>query len=144
MRREDRIIMKLVLFFRFAGVLFCGAFLAISGFAQKYPCLPSDVKEDSVVSVVTSVSPRGGQTTRQITVSQTLKKLKAKCYRGKLVDGRRKEIRFYYLQGCWGNPPADYLEILDAQAKEIAKLKRRYTVIEMTCNPEGTPPRLIS
>ena len=136
--------MKRIHFIKFAGGLFCLAFMAVSGFAQKYTCLPSDITQDSVVSVVTIASPKSGQTTKQITVGQTLKKLNAKCYRGKLIDGRKKEIRFYSLQGCWGNPPEGYLEILDAQTKEIAKLKKRYTVIEMTCNTDGTPPRLVS
>ena len=134
--------MKRIYLIKFAGGLFCLIFLASSGFAQKYSCLPSDVTQDSVVSVTTTASPKSGQTTKKITVGQTLKKLKAKCFRGKLIDGRKKEIRFYYLQGCWGNPPEDYLEILAAQTKEIAKLKKRYTVIEMTCD-QGDP-RMIS
>jgi hypothetical protein len=36
-----------------------------------------------------------------------------------------------------GNPPADYQEILQRQREELEKLKKQYTVIEMTCNPEG-------
>ena len=129
--------------FTVAACLAFVALLASPGFAQKYPCLPSDVKTDSVVSIVTKPSPRGDTFTR-IIVGQTLQKLKAKCYRGKLIDGKKKEIRFFYLQGCWGNPPEGYMEILDAQTKEIANLKKRYTVVEMTCNSDGTPPRLVS
>ncbi|MEP6789186.1 MAG: hypothetical protein ABJB40_12185 [Acidobacteriota bacterium] len=129
--------------FQVAACLACVVFFTVSGFAQKYPCLPSDVKTDSVVRTVTNSSPRG-DTFARITVGQTLKKLKAECYRGKLVDSKRRPIRFFYLQGCWGNPPENYQQILDSQTKEIANLKRRYTVIEMTCNSDGTPPRLIS
>ena len=136
--------MKLICLIRFAVGLLCLTFLSISGFAQKYPCLPSDIKTDSVASVVTTFLPHGRQATTQITVLQTLKMLKGKCYRGKLVDNRKKEIRFFHLQGCWGNPPEGYREIIEAQKKEIAKLKERYTVIEMTCNSGETPPHLIS
>jgi hypothetical protein len=72
-----------------------------------------------------------------MTVAQKLASLKARCKRGKLVDGAGKEIRFFHLKGCWGNPPEGYQEILDKQAGELATLKKRYTVIEMTCNPSG-------
>ena len=30
-------------------------------------------------------------------------------------------------------------ELLEKQREEINKLKQEYTVIEMTCNPSGTP-----
>ena len=93
--------------------------------------------------MVEKMSPKGDTFTR-VTVGQTPKKLKARCFRRKLIDGRKREIRFFQLQGCWGNPPEDYLTILDTQKKEIARLKKRYTVIEMTCNSDGTPTRLIS
>jgi hypothetical protein len=39
--------------------------------------------------------------------------------------------------GCWGNPPENYQEILDEQARKLAQLKKKYTVIEMSCNPSG-------
>lgn len=135
--------MKRMWIYNIAGSFFFLTILAVSGMAQKFPCLPTDVRTDSVVSIVTTSSPKG-DTFAKITVAQTLQKLKAKCYRGKLVDGGKRPIRFFNLQGCWGNPPEDYQQILDAQAKEIANLKKRYTVIEMTCNPDGTPPRLVS
>jgi hypothetical protein len=41
------------------------------------------------------------------------------------------------MTGCWGNPPENYQQILDEQARKLAQLKKRYTVIEMTCNPSG-------
>ena len=129
---------------KFAEVFICILFLAIASQAQRYPCLPSDIKKDSVVSFATPISPNGHANARQITVAQTLKKLKAKCSRGKLIDGRGKSIYFYHLQGCWGNPPADYLEILDRQKKEIKNLKKKFTVIEMTCNTSGMPLQSIS
>jgi hypothetical protein len=112
--------------------------------AQTYKCLPSDVKEDDVASFRTVTSKTGEARREKVMVKQTLKKIRAGCLRGKLVDGKGREIRFYFLQGCWGNPPEDYLEILDRQKKEIERLKKRYTVIEMTCNPGGTPQQSIS
>ena len=112
--------------------------------AQTYPCLASNVKEDDVTGFRASAAKSSGTRTEKITVKQTLRKIGARCVRGKLVDGKRKQIRFYFLQGCWGNPPADYLEILDRQRKEITELKKRFTVIEMTCNPSGALPQSIS
>ena len=105
-------------------VLFVIMLLSGAVFAQNYSCLPKEVKETTLVS-------------KDKTVRQTLKLLKAKCSKGKLVDGKKREIRFYNLQGCWGNPPEDYLEIMDNQRKEIAELKKKYTVIEISCNPSG-------
>ena len=66
-----------------------------------------------------------------------LKELSARCRKHKLVDARGREIRFYQLVGCWGNPPDDYQQQLERQAKELVKLRKRYRVIEMTCNPSG-------
>jgi hypothetical protein len=83
---------------------------------------------------------RPGEQVKKITVEQKLKELGARCRRGKLVDARGREIRFYHLQGCWGNPPPDYLEILERQRKELETLKKSYTVIEMTCNTSGEMP----
>jgi hypothetical protein len=82
--------------------------------------------------------------TAAITVKQRLVELKARCRRGKLVDRSGREIRFYRLAGCWGNPPPDYREILERQRRELERLKKRYTVIELTCNPDGIDPRTIS
>jgi hypothetical protein len=100
-------------------------------------CLPDGIKNDDVVSTQGVKPGAGGSKVKKITVEQTLKAIKARCKDGKLVDTDGKEIYFYRLQGCWGNPPADYQEILQQQQAEIEKLKKRYTVIEMTCNPEG-------
>ncbi len=116
------------------------ALFGIAGMAQTYTCLPSDVKEDDVVTHQTIKSKAGKMLTEKVTVKQTLQKLCAKCVQGKLVDEKGRSIRFYHLQGCWGNPPADYLEIMAAQAKEIKQLKKDHTVVEMTCQPEGNPP----
>jgi hypothetical protein len=105
-------------------ILFVILFLSGAVFAQSYSCLPKDLKENTLVS-------------KDKTVKQTLKAMKAKCTKGKLVDAKKREIRFYNLQGCWGNPPQDYLEIMENQQKEIAEMKKKYTVIEISCNPDG-------
>jgi len=112
---------------------------AVKAFPQSYKCLQSDVKLDEIVSVSPGKSVSGKPSATRITVKQTLVKMKARCSRGKLIDPRRREIRFYRLNGCWGNPPINYQEILEAQRIEIAELKKKYSVIEMTCNPDGVP-----
>ncbi|MFM9904110.1 MAG: hypothetical protein ACKVQJ_06000 [Pyrinomonadaceae bacterium] len=92
------------------------------------------------MSVLTLKSANGTLTTKTVTVKQTLAKMKAKCRHGKIVDRRGRQIRFYYLRGCWGNPPEDYQEILENQRKEIADLKKKFTVIEIPCNPNPLLP----
>jgi hypothetical protein len=99
-------------------------------------CLPADVKRADIVSRLT-FKPGVGKAARVVTVGQKLDELKAHCRRGKLVDSTGREIYFFHLQGCWGNPPENYQEVIDEQARKIAGLKKRYRVIEMTCNPSG-------
>ena len=98
-------------------------------------CLPQGIQATDVVSY--RAAKPGVQKDKAVTVEETLAKLKAHCKRGKLVDGSGKQIYFFRLAGCWGNPPEDYQEILDQQNRELIKLRKRYTVIEMTCNPSG-------
>jgi hypothetical protein len=93
---------------------------------EQIRCLPKDVRLDQVVSY-----GRGG---RNITVESKLKEMRARCRKGKLVDAKHREIRFFR-ESCWGNPPADYLEIQQRKTEELAKLKRRYRVIVFSCNP---------
>ena len=101
-------------------------------------CLPAGIKPTDVVSTQQGMKPGAGSgRVKTITVAQKLKELRARCRKHKLVDARGREIRFYQLVGCWGNPPEDYQEILERQAKELASLRKRYRVIEMTCNPSG-------
>ena len=104
-------------------------------------CLPAEIKPDDVVEASNARDANGRAIgLRKVTVDQKLQELNATCSAAnKLVDGNGKEIVFYHLAGCWGNPPADYQEILQKQREEISKLKQQYTVIEMTCNPSGVP-----
>ena len=98
-------------------------------------CLPKDIKRTDIVSAQLQRPGRPGGA--KVTVAQKLKEIKARCRKGKLVDANGKPIYFYQLQGCWGNPPADYQEILSQQQRELEKLRKTYHVIEMTCNPSG-------
>lgn len=105
----------------------------------KYDCLTGEFKLDTIVSAIRT-SPEAGAKIERETIEQRLDKLNAECRAGKLVDEAQKEIRFYQLQGCWGNPPSDADEILDRQQKELLELKKKFTVIEITCNPSGEMP----
>jgi hypothetical protein len=94
---------------------------------QRFTCLPKDVTADDVVSY-------GPKSTPQVTVQKKLSQIRARCRRGRLVDARGREIRFFR-SSCWGNPPADYLEIQERENKHLSELKKRYTVIVFACNP---------
>ena len=92
----------------------------------KFDCLPKGTRLEDVVS-----HRRGG---KNLTVADKLAEIKAQCRNGKLVDSRRREIRFFHIS-CWGNPPPDYREIQQREGEELTKLKARYTVITFGCNP---------
>ncbi|MGH9873731.1 MAG: hypothetical protein ACRD9S_14880 [Pyrinomonadaceae bacterium] len=103
-------------------------------------CLPAGIQSSDVVSsVVSRQAAKSGVSGKvvTVTVAQKLKELRARCRKGRLVDAKGTEIRFYQLVGCWGNPPDDYQEQLARQTRELAKLRRRYRVIEMTCDSSG-------
>jgi hypothetical protein len=114
--------------------------LGLDGSAHKTSapnCLPGGIKSSDVVSTREVNSPGGHREVQKTSVEQKLKELKARCRKGKLVDGAGTEIRFYKLVGCWGHPSDDDREVLDRQAWDLAKLRKSYRVIEMTCNPSG-------
>ena len=94
---------------------------------KQYTCLPKDVRADETVS-------HGFKGRPAVTVQNKLTEMKARCRKGRLVDSRGREIRFFHLS-CWGNPPDNYQEIRRRETAELAKLKQRYTVIEFGCNP---------
>lgn len=87
---------------------------------------------EEVVSTA-KLKPATGAATRNVTIKERLKQIKAHCKKGKLVDGSGREIRFYRLVGCWGNPPEDYQEQLAHQNQELQRLKKQYSVVEIPC-----------
>jgi hypothetical protein len=94
---------------------------------KNFSCLPKDVRADEVVSY-------GLKGKSILTVEKKLIELKARCRRGKLVDAKGREIRFFRTS-CWGNPPEDYLEIQKREGEELAELQKHYAVIVFGCNP---------
>jgi hypothetical protein len=115
---------------------FFSLFLYFNSSPSCCSCLPGGIKQTDPVSRV-GFKPSMQNGKRYITVGEKLAELKAHCRKGRLLDGAGREIRFFHLTGCWGNPPEGYQEILDKQARELARLKKRYAVIEMSCNPTG-------
>ncbi len=114
--------------------------LGLDGNANKnrsWTCLPDGINATDIVSTREVQPTKGRREFRKITVEQKLMDLKARCRRGKLVDASGTEIRFYKLVGCFGHPSDDDREVLDRQQRELAKLRKSYRVIEMTCNPSG-------
>ena len=95
--------------------------------SKNFSCLPNDVRADEIVSY--DVEEKSS-----LTVKKKLIELKARCRRGKLVDAKGREIRFFRIS-CWGNPPEDYLEIQKREGEELAELKKHYSVIVFGCNP---------
>ncbi len=137
------------------------AFCTITGFAIALPtiaalacpprpspmqairCLPKNITAKDIVSATMVGSGPKGPIVKQVTVQETLVQLKAKCDRkAKLVDAKGKEITFYATPytSCSGVPPTPEM-IKEAKTAYLAleKLKAKYTVIEMTCNPGGIP-----
>ena len=93
---------------------------------SRFTCLPEDVRSTEVVTYAKS-------TKGNVTVEKRLIELKAQCRNRKLVDAKRREIRFFR-PSCWGNPPPDYLEIQQRENAELQKLKHSFTVIVFGCD----------
>jgi hypothetical protein len=102
-------------------------------------CLPDGIKPSDVVSTI-RVKKDGSDKIEKTIVQDKLRALGARCQDGKPVDSTGKEICFYKLTGCWGNPPSNYRDILRRQSEELSRLREHCTVVEMTCNPSGRPP----
>ena len=102
---------------------------------SSWPCLPDGIHLEEIVSGPSQkLDAKPGKKT---TVKQMLLRIKARCKKGKLVDETGREVYFYRLIGCWGNPPADYEEQLAKQQQELERLRKKYTVIEISCNQSG-------
>jgi len=104
-------------------------------------CLPADTNLEELVSTP-QLKSAAGKPTKRVTVRDSLSRLKARCRKGKLIAGNGREIRFYRLVGCWGNPPDDYQEQLARQEQALKRLKKKYTVVEIPC--AKIDPRQIS
>jgi hypothetical protein len=115
----------------FAIIVFCSLSPA-GGSDSIWPCLPKEVTQDTLVSGQELGSAKG-KTQELITVRDALRRLEARCRKGKLFDKTGREIYFFHLIGCWGNPPEDYQERLTLQVQEIQRLKKKYTVLEIPC-----------
>src|SRR6266536_222328 len=95
--------------------------------AKQFGCLPKDVRADEEVGYKFKGRPA-------VTLQNKLTEMNARCRRGRLVDSKGREIRFFRLS-CWGNPPDNYQEIRRREDADLANLKKRYTVIVFGCNP---------
>ena len=92
-------------------------------------CLPEGFALTDVVSFVRNTSGKE----ENITIEQKLAELKARCKRGRLVDPKGREIKFFR-PACFGNPPADYEEIRQKESQELARLQKDYNVIIFECD----------
>lgn len=115
-------------------VLIGGAAATTEAKTRWQSCLPAEVTADEVISSEPSLK---GGATRQVTIADKLNQLGARCRNRRLVDARGRKIHFYRLIGCWGNPPENYQKIIEDQQCELARLRRRYRVVEISCNPSG-------
>jgi len=98
---------------------------------SNFPCLDTSIELADIVSFARDSN------SKNVTVADRLVQLRAKCRRGRLLDRQNREIRFFKNE-CWGNPPANYQEILREKRREVVKLKRKYTVIEIACDLRQT------
>jgi hypothetical protein len=92
-------------------------------------CLP----EGFALTDIVSYGVNTGGKEKHITIEQKLAELKALCKRGRLLDGKGREIRFFR-PACFGNPPADYEEIRQKESEELARLQKDYNVIILECD----------
>jgi len=110
--------------------LFLGVNLFVAASQPVERCLPANIAlSDSVLAPVSE----SDRTAAGVTVEKKLFELNAYCKEGKLFTDTHKEIRFYRTS-CWGNPPADYLEILKRERAEVNELRKQYLVLELSCN----------
>lgn len=122
-------------------IIIAGVFTALTSSvsAQVDKCLPDGVSRTTVSRYIQRGKADNSDTYKKtaVTVGAELSKLGARCRSGKLKARNGREIRFYELKGCWGNPPENYEAILADQKKEIAELKKKYLLVELTCEQDG-------
>jgi hypothetical protein len=106
------------------------------GQQAKYDRLPSNVTLETEVRK--DVLNRSGKivSSEVTTVGKLLKELKARYRKNVLVDGKGREIRFF--EPLCRGVSAGFEEDQKAQKekdRELAALKKKYTVIVLYCNP---------
>ena len=77
-----------------------------------------------------------GRAAKKIRFTNKLNQIGARCRAKRLVDAKGVNS-FLPPPGCWGKSAENYQEILENQQQELARLRRRYRVIEISCNPTG-------
>jgi hypothetical protein len=102
----------------------------------KYDRLPPDVTPETEVRKDV-LNRRGKVVSSEVTtVEKRLKELKARYRKNVLVDGKGREIRFF--EPLCRGVSAGFEEDQKAQKekdRELAALKKKYTVIVLYCNP---------
>lgn len=102
----------------------------------KYDRLPPDIMLDTEVRKDV-LNRKGKVVSSEITtVEKRLKELKARYRKNVLVDGKGREIRFF--EPLCRGVSAGFEEDQKAQKekdRELASLKKKYTVIVLYCNP---------
>ena len=101
--------------------------------SQDVACLPAGMQPAAIVS-----ADRVGDRLVTVTVAQRLQQLRAFCLRDSLVDSAGRPIRFYRLH-CFGAPTQYAMETMRRERAELDSLRRRFTVVAMTCSPTGEP-----
>jgi len=127
--------MQLVITQSFIVTLLLCSFFADGKNETSWSCLPEGIDLEEIISGPPVKSETAHA--KPATIRQELLRIKAHCKKGKLVDGTGREIHFVRLIGCWGNPPEDYEEQLARQQQELERLRKKYTVNEISCNQSG-------
>ncbi len=102
----------------------------------KFDRLPENIKPDTEVRKDVK-NDKGQIVSYEITtVENRLNELKARYRNGKLVDGKGKEIRFFepLCRGVSRGIEGD-TEDQKGKEKELAELKKKFTVIVLHCDP---------
>jgi hypothetical protein len=94
----------------------------------QFACLPEGFQLKDKISD----SRKENGSKQPLTIEDKLLELKARCKRGKLFDGKGKEIRLFKFS-CIGNRQDNYREIAQKESEELADLQKRYTVIIIAC-----------
>lgn len=102
----------------------------------KFDRLPENITLETQVAKDVSDAKGKVISSEVTTVEKRLNELKAKYRKGKLVDGKGREIKFYDPQ-CRGVSQEFEEEQKEQKVKvgDLAELKKKYTVIVLACDP---------